>query len=398
MIRYTYIKITLMLLFTVLSVRADVLHIEPYAQWTFDAPMEQVIFREGGQGFSIKYTITKDIVAHYDSLGNRLREVKRSPEDIFQINQNESGFMLVQEHSSNQADNPQRLYSFQLYNANGTAAYTYVHSVQLGGGILDYKLTNYMSLMLIEQGQDWILEIDNEDTLLYIESCLPDQRTHKKINVIAEKLRSRNETVSAASCKAEANEDSLMLELRLWNHNMPLGDPVMVPGKLEGVKALTGTNYFFLEIFDGFESTLTLFNRDVMLGKYPWKTWNISPLGSEGAFVISESDLNVINLGDGSVSSSYHPIDLSTISDATFLYDWGLFLYIRYEPFFTESGQQAYRKFELEGVNKTGRIAHRSSFGSWTTSLPKLSRISKDLFAIHIHNAVLLYRVELERN
>ncbi len=376
---------------------ADILHIKPYAQWTFDTPMESVIYRSNTQGFPIKYILTAHKISYYDSLGNRLREINRTPGDVFRINDHQSAFMLVQVQPSNDIENPQRLYSFQVYDYRGDPIYTVVHGSDLGAGELNYKLTDYMSLMLTEQGEPWVLEISDEDTLLYIESCLSQTHENCKTNVIAAQMATRNELVTAASCMEPHKEDSLFLELRLWNQDVVQGNPIKVPGRLESVESLSGTDYYFLEVFNGYSSSLTLYNRENALGLYPWKSWVIEPLGRDAAFVISESDLNVINLGDGSIVTSYHPIDMSTISDALYLQYWGLFLYIRYDPFFTEAGQQAYRNFELEGVNKTGRIAHRSSFGSWSLSLPKISQIGKDLFAIHIHNAVLLYRIELER-
>ena len=113
--------------------------------------------------------------------------------------------------------------------------------------------------------------------------------------------------------------------------------------------------------------------------------------------MISPRDLHVVNLGDGAIMSSVHPVDMAHISDACYLQEWGLYLYLRYEPFFTETGEQAYRKFELEGLERRGSIVHKSSFGAWTPTLPQIDVVAKDLFAIHMHNAVLLYRVELEK-
>ncbi len=378
-------------------VRADVLHIEPYAQWTFDKALEQVIFRTNTSGFPIMYTLTESQISYYDSLGNKLFDIPRSSGDIFKINEDKSHFMLIQQTQSKEASNPQRLYSFQVYNFPGTPAYTIVHGVDLGGAELNSVLTKHGSLLLSQEDQTWMLELSNEDTLIYLESVVPKSQDDCVVNLRVDQLINRNEFITASSCISNAEFDSSSsIDLLLWNHNKLVKDPVNIPGNLVGLEAVPGTDYYFLEIHDGYESALTLFNRDQVIGQFPWKTWEINSLGHEAAFIISEKDLNVVNLGDGSIISSYHPIDLSTISDADYLAHWGLFLYIRYEPFFTEAGVQAYRKFELEGVSKTGQIAHRSSFGSWTTSLPKLSQIGKDLFAIHMHNAVLLYRVELE--
>jgi len=281
--------------------------------------------------------------------------------------------------------------------SKGNPEYTFVRGVQLSEGNLEATLTNQGSLILTEDEQPWVLEMTGDDTLLFIASAVPQLEKNCEPKLVVAQLANLNEFITASSCPANGLADSAaMIDLHLWNNNKLLSDPVKVPGKLVGLEGLTGTNYYFLEIYDGYESTLTLFNRDKVIGHFPWKTWNIDLLNNTTAFVISEKDLNVVNLGDGKLVSSYHPIDLSTISDATYLPEWGLFLYIRYEPFFTEDGVQAFRKFELEAVSKTGQIAHRSSFGSWTTSLPKLSQIGKDLFAIHMFNAVLLYRVELE--
>ena len=378
--------------------RADILHIEPYAQWTFDTPLEQVIFRSGTSGFPIMYTVTENQISYYDSLGNHVIQIARTSNDVFKINRDLSSFMLIQENESIEISKPQRLYSFQVYDSQGNPKYTLVHGVPLGGGELNSSLTNHGSILLSQEDQPWILELSNEDTLLFLENVVPGDQGNCELTLVMDKLINRNEFITASSCVTRSQPDSTAsIDIHLWNHNKLLSDPVSVPGRLVGLEAMPGTDYYFLEIHDGYESSLTLFNRDRMMGQFPWKTWEINSLGREAAFIISEKDLNVVNLGDATLISSYHPIDISTISDADYLPLWGLFLYIRYEAFFTENGVQAYRNFELEGVSKTGQIAHRSSFGSWTTTLPKLSQIGKDLFAIHMHNAVLLYRVELEK-
>ena len=377
--------------------QADILHIVPYTQWTFNTPLEQVIYRSNTSGFPIMYTLTENKISYYDSLGNNVIDIERTPHDIFKISQDLSHFMLIQQNESMDLLDPQLLYSFQVYDFLGNPKFTVVHGVPLGGGELSWRLTNHGSIILTQDDQPWILELSNEDTLLFLENVLPLDQDDCEIKLVVDQLVNRNEFISASSCISSGEVDTTStINLHLWNHDKLLGDPVIVPGRLVGLESIPGTDNYFLEIHDGYESVLTLFQRDRIVGHYPWKTWEISPLGSKAAFVISEKDLNVVNLGDGSIISSYHPIDMSTISDAEYLHQWGLFLYIRYEPFFTENGVQAYRKFELEGVSKTGQIAHRSSFGSWTTTLPKLSQIGKDLFAIHMHNAVLLYRVELE--
>ena len=344
------------------------------------------------------YTVAKDKISYFDSLGNNVIDIDRTPEDVFMINQNHSYFMLSQQNESNEIYDSQMLYSFQVYDFQGNPEYTLVHGIPLGEGELKSHLTNQGSVLLTQEDKPWILELSNEDTLLYLENVLPQGQKDCMSKLLIDQLANRNEFVTASSCVLMGAADSTStIDIHLWNHNKLISDPVSMPGSLIGLESVPGTNNYFLEIYDGYESRLTLFDRDRIVGDFPWMTWDIQSLGSKAAFVISEKDLNVVNLGDGSIISSYHPIDMSTISDAEYLHNWGLFLYIRYEPYFTENGVQAYRKFELEGVSKTGQIAHRSSFGSWTTTLPKLSQIGKDLFAIHMHNAVLLYRVELEK-
>jgi hypothetical protein len=378
--------------------QADVLHIVPYTQWTFDTPLERVIYRTQTNGFPIMYTLTESSISYYDSLGNNSIDIQRTPGDIFQINNDLSYFMLIQQNESLDISNPQNLYSFQVYDFQGNPEYTLVHGIPLGESKLNSYLTNQGSILLTQEDQSWILELSNEDTLLYLANVLPEDQRGCETKLLVDKLVNRNAFISASSCIGTGESDTTkQITLHLWNHNKLLNEPVKAPGKLVSLESIPGTNFYFLEIHDGYESKLSLLDRDRFVSNYPWKTWEIRPLEGKAAFVISENDLNVINLGDGSIISSYHPIDMSTISDAEYLNEWGLFLYIRFEPFFTENGVQAFRKFELEGVSKTGQIAHRSSFGSWTTTLPKLSQIGKDLFAIHMYNAVLLYRIELEK-
>ncbi|NQV42239.1 MAG: hypothetical protein HQ506_07800, partial [Candidatus Marinimicrobia bacterium] len=367
--------------------QADVLHILPYTQWTFSTPLEQVIYRSNTSGFPIMYTVAENKISYFDSLGNNVMDMDRTPEDIFKINKDHSYFMLIQQNESNDISKAQRLYSFQVYDFQGNPEYTLVHGIPVGEGRLNSQLTNQGSILLTQEDKPWILELSNEDTLLYLENVVPGDQEDGKIKLLVDQLANRNEFVSASTYTKRGESDSpSKIDLHLWHHDKLISDPVNIPGRLVGLESIPGTDYYFLEIHDGYESRLTLFDRDRVVGNFPWMTWDIRSLGAKAAFVISESDLNVVNLGDASIISSYHPIDMSTISDAEYLHNWGLFLYIRYEPYFTEDGVQAYRKFELEGVSKTGQIAHRSSFGSWTTTLPKLSQIGKDLFAIHMHN------------
>ena len=376
---------------------ADVLHILPYAQWTFDTPIERVIYRTNTNGFPIKYTLTPQEVTYYDSLGNT-EVIKRTAGDVFKISRDESHFMLVQQNESIMADNPQTFYSFSVYDYKGNPEYIMIHGVQVGGGNLNFFLTDQGSIVLTQKGQPWVMEKHDDETLLLIPSAIPLDQKDCEVTLFIDQLIHRNEFITASTCDdLNLPNSRASLDLHIWNHNKLLAEPQNYPGKLVGLEAIPGTDYYFLEIFDGYESALTLFNRENMMRQYPWKTWDISPLGRNAVFVVSEKDFNVINLGDGEIISSYHPIDIASVSDAVYLHNWSLFLYIRYEAFFTEAGEQAFRSLELEGVSKTGQIAHRSSFGSWTTTLPKISQIGKDLFAIHMHNAVLLYRIELEK-
>jgi hypothetical protein len=140
-----------------------------------------------------------------------------------------------------------------------------------------------------------------------------------------------------------------------------------------------------------------LFHRIDAIQTFAWGSWDIEKLASESVFIVSEADLNIVNLGDGHLISSVHPVDMSSISDACYLEEYGLFLYMRHSTFYTEEGILAYRDFELEGIERSGRIVHKSTFGSWSYQLPKIEAIGKDLFAIHLFNAVLLYRMELNR-
>lgn len=377
---------------------ADILHIKPYAQWTFDEPLERVVYRKSSSGFPIKYTISSELISYFDSLGQNVRQIPRSPGDKFQINPEHSYFMLSQENESILAEPAQLLHSFKVFDGKGNPEYTMVYSNRLVGQAINATLTGEGSILLTQEGQGWILEMHDEDTLLHVENALPLNQRQCVVRMEVDQLVNRNEFITASSCISQGEDHHRTnIELNLWNHHTLLSDPVSFPGTLGGLEAVKGTDYFFLEMLDATESTLALYNRNEFIASYPWKTWDIRPLGIKSAFVISEADLHVVNLGDGSLISSFHPIDIAHLSDAAYLPNWGLYLYLRFEAFFTEEGQQAYRKFELEGVSKTGRIAHRSSFGNWTTSLPKISQIEKDLFAIHMHNAVLLYRVELEK-
>ncbi|MEA3287411.1 MAG: hypothetical protein U9Q77_08560 [Candidatus Marinimicrobia bacterium] len=380
------------------GLQASTLQIKPYAQWTFDSQLEAVYFRPDGTGFPIELVLTNTEIVYYDSTGNQVRKIARTPGDRFVMDPLQHGFMLIQENPSIRIDRQERLYSFQMFNEKGEADYTIVHAVDLMEGQLSYQITGHRNILLTEKGQPWVLELNAEDTLLHINSCRSGVAKEGTSYTLATKLYSRHAMVTAVSCLESGQRDSSTIELRLWEDEHVILDPVLFRGTLAGMQPLPATDYYFLEIDRGGETELTLFNRLDSLKTYPWKSWKIGLLGQKAAFVITEKDLKIVNLGDGTVAASYHPIDLSSISDAVYLQEWGLFLYLRYESFFREDGRQAFRNFELEGVNKSGRIVHRSSFGTWTYSLPKLTQLGSDLFAVHIYNAVLLYRIDLERN
>jgi len=393
---YRFAITILILVSTQQAVLADALTIKPYAQWTFDTPIEQIIYRPTGTGFPIKLILTEAEITLYDSTGNHIRAVSRAAADKFVINHNQSGFMLVQVNPSNLIDHEEILYSFQVYDIQGRPEYTLVQRVTNPDGILNYQFTSEKSILLTEKGRPYIIELYNENTLLEVPSCQSGSSKSDEVFTLATKLKHANEMITAVSCSA--NIDSSSTEIRLWNHDQGLGSPVFQSGRLIELNPLPKTDYYFMELEKGTGTSLSLFNRTQLIGTFPWQSWKIQKVNQQFAFIISEKDFNIVNLGDGSIVSTYHPIDLSSISDAIFLPEWGIYLYLRYEPYFRENGRQAFRNFQLEGVDKTGRIIHRSSFGTWTYSLPKIASIGKDLFGIHIHNAVLMYGIKLERD
>jgi len=387
-----------MLLFFVMfsTVAAESLGIKPYANWTFDTAVEQIVFLENGPGYPIYMIRTEGHISLYDSTGEEIRKIHRIPGDKFILNNTRSGFMLVLDQEIADSERDEHLYSFQVFDSQGAPDYISVFKSDYIGGELVYQLTDQRSIVLTERGKPWLLELRGEDTLLYIGSVLPEKETDCQPLVLTAKLKLENEIITAAACLPLDSLAPATAALRIWDRGVPQAEEIKIDGELQGVQGIPESDYFFLELDHGAESSLTLFNRTQAITTYPWKTWEIRSLGQEEAFIISETDLNVINLGDGALSASYHPIELRGISDAAYLKEWGIFLYLRYTLYFTREGKQAFRNFILEGVDRSGQLVHRSSFGTWSTILPKVSPVGRDKFAIHIHNAVLLYRITEE--
>ncbi len=377
---------------TVLS--AAELAMRPNTQWTFDTAVEQVVFLESAAGYPIYMIRTENYITLFDSTGEEFRTIPRIEHDDFVLSDNRSGFMLVHDQQLAESDRQEHLFSFQVYNSTGAPEYTSVHTVDYTSGKLQYQLTGKRSIILTEQGKPWLLELSGDDTLLYINSVqTTNHQTECTPHILAKKLKLPHEMVIASSCRLLDSTDTPEVELRIWDHDTGQTSSVRVNGELMGIQGVPGSDYYFLELDHGAESSLTLFNRTNAISTFPWKSWEVRPLGQEAAFIISETDLNVVNLGDGALAATYHPIELRGISDAAYMPEWGIFLYLRYRLYFTKEGKQAFRNFVLEGVDQSGQLVHRSSFGTWSTILPRITRVGDDQFSIHIHNAVLLYDI-----
>jgi hypothetical protein len=371
--------------------------IRPNAQWTFDTPMEEVLFRPDGRGFPIFLIRTAEEIKIYDSTGANIKRLQRTPGDAFQINADHSAFMLVQSHESILATDQELIYSFQVYDGMGNRKYTSVLGIDLLESTLHYQLTEFGTLLLNIPDRPWLLELMGDDTLNYIDACGDMDDRSSEPFIAVSKLANKNEVVSARTCKAPVQADSLITELTLWNHDHPILEPVLISGSVSHLTSVPSSEFYFLELDHGDRRSLNLFHRSSPIQTFPWGSWQIEKLKSHAVFIVSENDLNVVNLSDGTLIASVHPVDLSSVSDACYLEEYGVFMYLRYESFYSETGRQAFRNFELEGIEKSGRIVHKSSFGSWSYMLPKITPLGKDLFAIHIYNAVLLYRMELNR-
>ena len=369
------------------------MRIQPYTQWTFDTAVEQVVFLDSGPGYPIYMIRTENFVRIYDSRGEEIRKIARLEWDRFYLNNSRTGFMLVHEQELLDTPHEEKLSSFQVFTSDGERDYTAVHQSDFSTGDLQYQLTDDRSILITEQGKPWLLKQNAEDTLLFLESVESGIPSDCDPLVLAVNLSRENELVTATCCIPPDSLIETSVRLKLWADDRIVDQLTPIQGELTGLRNIPDSDYYFLELAHGDESSLTLFNGSDPMVTYPWKSWEIRALDQTQAFVISETDFNVVNLGDGSVSVSYHPIELRGISDAAYMQDWGIFLYLRYVLFFTREGKQAFRNFILEGVDHSGQLVHRSSFGTWSTVLPKVSPVGKDKFAIHIHNSVLLYEI-----
>lgn len=393
-----FLQQILFVLISLCTLNADVLQVKPYAQWTFETAVEQIVFLESGPGYPIYMIRTEQYIRIFASDGEEIRKIERTEGDRFVLNPDHSGFMLVHDQAIAESDREEHLYSFQVYSSDGAPDYTSVYDADFSSGKLEYQLTDKRSIILSERGKPWLLELNEDDTLLYIDSVIPDRAPDCNSYILAGKLMQEDELVTAASCIHADSSEKLSVELNIWTDKRKKHRTVRVEGELLGIHTVPESDYYFLELDHGDESSLTLFNRNRLITSYPWKTWEIRALDHEEVFIISETDLNVVNLGDGALSATHHPIELRGISDAAYIQELGVFFYLRYNLFFTKEGKQAFRNFVLEGVNRAGNIVHRSSFGTWSTILPRIAPVGRDKFAIHIHNAVLLYNMEVEEN
>lgn len=373
------------------------LQIKPYTQWTFDTPIEQVIFLENAPGYPIYMIRTEMFIRIYDEQGEEVRKIQRLVDDRFELNSARTGFMLVHEQELYDSPQTDKLSSFQVFTSQGAPYYTNVHQSNFATGELEYQLTDDLSILITERGKPWLLKMNAEDTLLFLESVSEQVVEGCDPFVLATNLKNAGEVVTASSCIIpDTVSDYTTTDISIWQDGELVETVGRVGGELRSIRNIPDSDYYFLEVDNKTQSSLTLFNRSKLLVTYPWKSWEIRAIDQTQAFVISETDLNVVNLGDGAVSVSYHPIELTGISDAAYMQEWGLFLYLRYQLFFDRDGKQAFRNFILEGVDHSGELVHRSSFGTWSTVLPKISPVGKNKFAIHIHNAVLLYEIELK--
>jgi hypothetical protein len=198
--------------------------------------------------------------------------------------------------------------------------------------------------------------------------------------------------LSSATLYQPGRSDSLFSMLRYAGRDSRSTDKGFV-GEIRTMETMPASPYTFVDILNEGKGSVLLLNELEVLESYDWSSWDIQPLDSRTAFVITDSELLVLNLGDGSVAARSRTYDLFEISDASYLSDAAIFLVLRSESFFREDGSPAFRNFELNGIDKSGRIVHRSSFGAWSPSLPEIHTLGGNRFAIHLHNAILVYDV-----
>ncbi len=366
--------------------------LEPAIQWTFSKAPQAIHFRHGEGKFPIQTLTYPDHVEWYAASGDLLRSVERTRGDSLFISPLGGYVGLQSMELSQEVLKPGRIYSYQIFDSTGNGILTHTVSIALGEHEPEVTLTEVGHLLIAQPSRGNLQEIAAEGTLFAedLHAQLPEEI--RILDLQGFRVGGTGHRLTAATFYQPGRSDSLFTWLRYTGGDTS-SQTGGLPGRLRDLTTIPASPYSFLSIDTDSGPRAFLLNELEVIQGYDSGSWKVHPLGPGSAFVITDRDLLVVNLGDGSIAARHRPYDLFEVSDALFLMGPEIFLILRYEPFYRETGELAYRNFELQGMEKNGRIVHRSSFGTWSPVLPTLEDLGRNQFAIHLFNAILVYNV-----
>jgi len=389
-----FFRLTILCVLSALGIAQDNANIRiiPAAQWTFDEAPERIMFRTREAGFPLRMLAYADSLVWFDRQGNREKAVLREAGDTLICSPQKNFMALMLETEQFTARAPAGVLSVRLFSRSGEALYTHSETFSLTGSDPRISLADNGNLLLGDAKHGHVREYAAEQLVWQdsLENYFPEGID--VLNSSVYRQGGAGARLVSADLRQLDRSDSLFVWLRLGSDTTDLVQGGL-PGKLKRLEIIPGSFYSLLEVTRDSSSILVLMDRLNQIASYPWSTWTMKHLNSKEVLLITHESFMVINLADGNIAAMVQPHDLYEVSDATYIPGPDIFLTLRGEPFFTREGQLAYRNFELDAQDKSGRLVYRGSFGAWSPELPTLETLDARRFAIHLHNAVLMYKI-----
>jgi hypothetical protein len=367
--------------------------IQPVAQWTFKHAPQEIIFRDTEPGFPIQMLAFEDSLVWYNAAGHAVRTIARAAGDSLIISPHGRYFALVQETEQYTAREASGVLAVHVLDHDGERMYTHSEAFSLTSDDPRYALDDQGHLLLSDHGHGRLKEVFQDEIIWSQDLSTSFPENVRVLNARFVKQGGRGPRLLSADLYQYGRDDSLFVWLSLQRAK---GKALQggLAGELQRLEVLPNTTYTFLEVSKGQENSIYLLNGLEQLASYPWRAWDVKAINANSVFIVADDTFMVINLGDGRIEAQAGSYALYEVSDAAYLAGSDLFVTLRCEPFFREHGQLAYRNFELDAQDKAGRLVFKGTFGTWSPSLPRITPLSVDRFAVHLHNAVLLYAVK----
>lgn len=343
-------------------------------------------------GFPIRMLAFKDSLVWYNQAGHVEALVQRTTGDSLISSPADRFFGLVLETEQYTARSAQGVFAVSVMNQTGESVFTHSESFSLVEDDPVYGLVDDGHLLVSDARHGLIREV-YEDEVKFKERV--EDYFKDEIRVLRSSMTKQGgdgPLLVTADLLQYGRADSLFTWLRLGDPG-PGATQGGLPGTLRRLEVLPGSNFSLLAVQNGQEHSLHILDGLSTLVSFPWNTWDYKYLGEDKVFLVSDDKFMVVNLGDGRIAAEASSYALYEVADAAYLPGVELFISLRCEPFFTEEGQLAYRNFELHSQDKAGRLLYRGSFGAWAPVLPSITPLTDDRFAVHLYNAVLIYKI-----